>query len=223
MMNRRFILLPLFVLLSSLLKAQDSDFGIWYDLKADYNFAKGFRADFEACLRTVNDASEIDSWYLEPGIRYKFNKYFSAGVYYRFIMKMEKDGDYYARHRWALQAKGDMPVGRFTLSLRYRFQEQTKTYIKDPEDEKPIWFSRTRFEVDYDVKGLPLKPYANIEVWNQMFADNDIFIEETRYTIGAEYGIFKHSAIGLEYLYHVSNITKPAYRNIITVNYALSF
>lgn len=222
-MSRKMLLITLLILLSSALKAQNADFGIWYDLKADYRFAKGFRADFEACLRTVNDASEVDSWYLEPGIRYKFNKYFSAGVYYRFTKRIEDDGNYYARHRWALQAKGDLPVGRFTLSLRYRFQEQTKTYIEDPDDEKQIWFNRTRFEVDYDVKGLPLKPYANIEVWNELFADNGIFIDETRYIVGAEYRIFKNNSVGLEYLYHTSKISKPANRNILSINYFISF
>ena len=222
-MNRRLLLPLLVILLSPAVRAQDPDFGIWYDLKADYKFGKGFRADFEGCLRTVNDASEIDSWYIEPGIRYKFNEYFSAGVYYRFIKKIEDDGNYYARHRWALQAKGDLPVGRFTFSLRYRFQEQTKTYLEDAGDEKTIWFNRTRFEIDYDVKGLPLKPYANVEVWNQIFADNGIFIDETRYTIGTEYTVFKIHAVGLEYIYHVSHVSKPAYRNILSVIYSVSF
>ena len=220
-MNRKILIVLLAVILSPLLRAQDNtDFGLWYTFKTDKNLYKGLRADFEACLRTDQGGSHTDSWYLEPGLRYKFNKYFAAGIYYRFIQKAENDGQMHARHRIAGQLKGDLPIQRFTLSVRYRVQEQTKTYIKDPEDEVPVWFSRTGFEIDYDVPDLPIKPYASVELFSQMGVNNDIAFEDVRYTAGAEYKLFKRHTVGLEYIRHLSKISNPETRNIISVVYS---
>lgn len=112
--------------------------------------------DLEASIRTNEKAANIEKFYLEPGLRYKFNDYFNAGIYYRFIDQKEKDDKYHPRHRWFIQMKGTAPsMARFTLAVRYRIQQQFKTYIEDPEDEEPQWYQRIRFELDYDVREYP--------------------------------------------------------------------
>lgn len=221
MMIRRFSLLLLLLLPALALEGQKSDFGIWYDVKADHELIKNLRIDAEACVRTENNASDIESWYLEPGIRYKFNKYFSGGVYYRFIEQMEKDNRLHPRHRWFIQIKGDLPVYRFTLSARYRIQEQFKTYIDKPEDEIPSWYNRLRLEIDYDVPSIPLRPYINTELHSQLFASNDIMIEKMRYIGGIEYTLNKRHTFGLEYVYNTSKVSKPAYMNVISLTYSI--
>ena len=209
------------LLLPIALHGQKSDFGLWYDIKADHDLAKGLRIEAEASLRTDNNASRAETWYFEPGIRYKFNKYFAAGIYYLFIEKVEKDNRFHPRHRWFLQMKGDLPVNRFTLSARYRLQQQFKTYIEDPLDEVPKWHHRLRLELDYDVPSLPLKPYINTEIYNQIFVGNDIKFEKMRYIGGMEYTIAKTHTIGIEYLYQVSKVSKPAWLNVISLNYSV--
>src|SRR5512133_2795235 len=79
------------LLIPAVLTGQKSDFGLWYELSADRELVKGLRIEAEASLRTDNNASRAESWYIEPGLRYKFNKYFAAGIYYRFIEQMEND------------------------------------------------------------------------------------------------------------------------------------
>jgi len=218
----RSLFFSLFILFLPLgLMAQKSDFGLWYDIGASHELIKGLRIEAEASLRTENNASQVESWYFEPGIRYKFNKYFTAGVYYRFIEKMEKDNSLHPRHRWFLQVKGDLPVSRFTLSARYRLQQQFKTYIDDPEDELPAWYHRLRLELDYDVRSLPLKPYINAEIYNQIFIANNIKVEKMRYILGVEYTIAKRHTVGVEYLYQDSKVSKPAWFNAICLNYSI--
>ena len=175
--------------------------------------------------RTDQNASKVEKFYFEPGLRYKFNDYFAAGIYYRFteqretIDKSEGIYEFHPRHRWFVQLKGSLPVNRFTLSARYRFQEQFKTYIEDPEDEIPMWAHRLRLELDYDIKGLPLKPYASVEMQSELFASNDIMIEKWRYIVGADYTFNKKHTVGLEYIYNVSKDSKPAYMNVIGMTY----
>jgi opacity protein-like surface antigen len=222
MMNKNIFFLLLALLLPGTLWGQKTDFGIWYEIQADYSIIKGLRFDLETSLRTDQDASNIESFYLEPGIRYKLNKYLSAGVYYRYIEQKEKDDAFHARHRWFFQVKGDLPVKRFTLSARYRLQEQFKTYIEDPEDEIPVWGHRLRLELDYDIKGLPLKPYTSAEIYSQPSEQNETLADRWRYVAGAEYTFLKKHTIGLEYVYNVSKVSKPAYMNIIGIKYGLS-
>ncbi|MCK7530924.1 MAG: DUF2490 domain-containing protein [Marinilabiliales bacterium] len=116
------------MLLPAALVGQKTDSGIWYEAKAEKKIVKGLRFDLEASIRTDQNASHIEEFYIEPGLRYKFNDYFAAGVYYRFIEQEEKDDQFHPRNRWIAQVKGTLPsVYRFTLSARYRMQVQFKT------------------------------------------------------------------------------------------------
>lgn len=212
--------LLIWLLIPAALAAQDRDFGIWYEVSAETKIYKSLRFDLETSIRTNENASNAETFYAEPGLRYKFNDFFSAGLYYRFIEQREKDDKFYARHRWFFQLKGSLPVKRFTLSARYRMQEQFKTFIEDPEDEFPQWYQRLRLELDYDIRGIPLQPYVNAEMQSLLFARNDIFIEKWRYMAGMEYTVNKRHTFGLEYIFNMSKVSKPPYMNIIGITYS---
>jgi opacity protein-like surface antigen len=225
----RFLLVSFFLLSGSMaIKAQDTDFGIWYEVSGDYKIVKGLRFDLETSIRTDKNASNIKTFYLEPGLRYKFNDYFAAGIYYRFIEQDEtidkSEGIYelHPRHRWFIQLKGSLPVNRFTLSARYRFQEQFKTYIKNPEDEIPQWSHRFRLDLEYDIKGIPLTPYVNVEMHSLLFSSDSFMIDKWRYIAGAEYTVKKMHTFGLEYIFDTSKVTKPPYNHIICLKYGIS-
>ena len=222
-MIRRVSLVAMTLVLSVTLSGQKTDFGIWYDVKAEHKIIKHLRFDLEASVRTDQNASNIDKFFIEPGLRYKFNDYFAAGIYYRFIEQKEDDDRYYARHRWFLQIKGSLPAGRFTLSARSRIQQQLKTYIEDPHDELPAWYHRLRLEIEYDIKGIPLEPYINIEMHNLLFSPNNYAVDKWRYIAGAQYTFRKTHTFGLEYIYNESRVTKPAYENLLGITYTINF
>ena len=205
------------------LAGQKTDYGIWYEAKAEKKIYKALRLDFEASIRTDQRASHVEKFYFEPGLRYKFNDYFDAGIYYRLIEQEEDDGRYHARHRWFLQMKGSSPqVARFTLSLRCRIQEQFKTFVENAGDDEGEWYLRTRLEIDYNIKGIPLKPYLNTEMHSGLFAPNEYLADKWRSMIGLEYTLNKKHKFGIEYIYNESRVTKPAYMNIIGVTYSIS-
>lgn len=222
MMIRKSTIIILLVLLPVVLAGQKTDYGIWYEVRAEKKIVKGLRFDIETSIRTDQNASHIEEFYLEPGLRYKFNDYFAAGIYYRFIEQEEKDDKYHPRSRWIAQVKGTLPsVYRFTLSARYRMQVQNKTYINDIEDEEPLWGQRLRLELEYDVKGIPIKPYANVEAQRLLSVPTETTIDKWRYIIGAEYTLNKKHTFGLEYIYNESRVTKPAYMNLLGVTYSI--
>jgi hypothetical protein len=222
-MIRKLTIVLIALLLSANAAGQDTDYGIWYEAKADKKIWKGLRADFEASIRTNENARNIEKFYFEPGLRYKFNDYFAAGIYYRLIGQEEKDGNYHARHRWFAQAKATAPsFARFTLAVRYRIQQQFKTYIEDPEDEDSQWYQRVRLELDYDIKGIPLRPYVNAEMHMQLFDPNEFTADKWRAIIGVEYTIDKKHTFGLEYIYNESRVTKPPFENLLGVTYSVS-
>lgn len=211
------------LLLSAVAAGQTPDYGIWYEAKADKKVWKGLRADFEASIRTNENARNIEKYYLEPGLRYKFNDYLNAGIYYRYIGQKEKDGNYHARHRWFVQMKASAPtVARFTFAVRYRIQQQFKTYIEDPEDEDAQWYQRVRFELNYDIKGIPLRPYVNAEMHMQLLDPNEYRVDKWRTMFGVEYTLNKKHTFGLEYIYNDSRVTKPPYENLLGVTYSVS-
>jgi predicted porin len=223
MMTIRTTVLILFAfLLPAAVAGQKTDFGIWYEAKAEKKIIGNLRLDLETSIRTDRNAAHIDKYYIEPGIRYKFNDYLAAGLYYRLIKQNEDDGNYHVRHRWFLQVKGTAPeLYRFTFALRSRIQQQIKTYIEDPHDEVPGWYHRLRFELDYDIRGLPLKPYVNVEMHTMLFSPNEYTADKWRSMIGAEYTFNKRHTFGLEYIYNDSRVTKPAYENILGVTYSV--
>jgi len=221
-MIKSYIILLAAFLLPALVSGQKTDYGIWYEAKAEKNIWRGLRADLEASVRTNENAGNIEKFYFEPGLRYKFNDWFNAGVYYRLIEQKEKDYKFHARHRWFLQMKGTAPsVARFTFAARYRIQQQFKTYIEDPEDEEPQWYQRVRLELDYDIRGVPLKPYINVEMHNGLFNPNEIIADKWRSMIGVEYTLNKKHTFGLEYIYNDSRVTKPPYENLLGVTYSV--
>ncbi len=222
MMIRKAVNIFLCLLMPAVLYGQKTDFGIWYEVKAEKEIIDNLRFDLEASIRTDQDAAHIDKFYLEPGLRYKFNDYLAAGLYYRLTEQKEGDGSYHPRHRWFMQVRGTAPsVYRFTIAARYRIQQQFKTYIKDPDDEVPGWYQRLRFELDYNIRGIPLKPYVNAEMHFQLFSPNDYTVDKWRSMIGVEYTLNKRHTFGLEYIYNDSRVTKPAYMNVIGVTYAI--
>jgi hypothetical protein len=211
------------ILLSSQLFSQDNKFGIWYGADGSKKIVKGLKAEIAGALRTDENGSNIESFYLEGGLNYKFNKYISAGAFYRCIDQKENDGDFYFRHRLYADLKGNLPVGRFTLSARYRFQEQKKTYIKSVDDEDATFYNRFKFELDYNVPKIPLTPSFFVEYSGQAMVSNDIMIEKRRVGGGLSYDITKKQAVSFEYIYLSSKVTNPAYFNVLSLNYSVRF
>ena len=80
-MIRKTTIIFISLLFSVAAAGQKTDYGIWYEAKAEKKIWNDLRADVEASIRTNENARNIEKFYIEPGLRYKFNDYFNAGIY----------------------------------------------------------------------------------------------------------------------------------------------
>lgn len=207
--------------LSFTVKAQDNDFGMWYELGAEKKISRKWNVGTEAELRTRNDSKTLDRWSVGVNAEYKFFKGLKATAGYIFLnennqeeIDFKKDGlrpnkwtpSYWgARHRFHLSLTGSVDWNRFSFSLRERWQytyrpEATgKKYDFDEED----WVSvkgkgrnvlRSRCQVSYDIPHWKFDPFVNVELFNDKSG-----IQKSRYQVGVDYKIKKTHIFALTY------------------------
>lgn len=114
-----------------------------------------------------------------------------------------------SRHRFNVSLTFDKKlIGDFRFSLRERWQytwrpEQTiqrYSYLDAADVDKTYSGKgknvlRSRLQIEYDKKGLALKPYISAELFNAWS------VEKIRYTAGLDWNITKQHSIGAFYRY----------------------
>ncbi|MFZ0280693.1 MAG: DUF2490 domain-containing protein [Bacteroidales bacterium] len=215
----------LFILIGSGLAgySQKKDFGIWYGVAAEHKLADKLELDLSGVLRTFKDASKIEEFFLEAGLTYKFNDYFSAGASYRITENIEDDDAFHIRHKWFVDAKGTLPAGDLTVTARARFQQRYKTYFEDEEDKIPDSHVRTRLKVHYDIPNFKINPYLAAELFLPAFADVEKTVDKYRLSIGADYSFAKKHTVELEYIFQRDYLPKLSDINLISLQYNFKF
>lgn len=139
---KRTLLLTAIVAFAGLNTAQADDFGLWGDLAVQKNITKRFSVDAGIDLRAENELKDFTRIGAGVGLGFKATKWLSFGAGYTFLHdynlsetkpSYKKDGttfrgynvdDAYWRnkHRAAFDVSGAIPVGRFTITVRERYQ-----------------------------------------------------------------------------------------------------
>jgi hypothetical protein len=223
MMTRRISILIFTFLLSIAAVAQDKDFGIWYGVTGSHDLSKKLELNISAEVRTFSNASKIDEAFLEGGLAYDFNKYFSLGGSYRLSKSIEDNDSYYYRHKFMLDLKGTLPAGNFTFSGRLRFQARSLTYIKDDQDDKPDYTGRFKLKAVYKTPVFPINPYVYVESFSPLFSDKTRSVEKIRYSAGLDFKIAKNHSVDLEYIFQRDYLPHVSDISIISVNYNIRF
>lgn len=139
---KRTLLLTAIVAFAGLNTAQADDFGLWGDLTVQKNITKRFSVDAGIDLRAENELKDFTRIGAGVGLGFKATKWLSLGAGYTFLHdynlsetkpSYKKDGkafrgynvdDAYWRnkHRATFDVSGAIPVGRFTITVRERYQ-----------------------------------------------------------------------------------------------------
>jgi len=223
MMIRKYLLLILFIFISATIFSQDKDFGLWAGFDARHRLIKNLDIEGSAWIRSGNNASQIEKSYIEGGLRYKFNKFYSVAGYYRVEGSLEDDSDYYLRHKLFFDLKIANSSGNFNFSGRFRFQRGTKNYIEDEEDLLAKYYWRFKFKTEYDIPSFPLSPYAYFETFSPLFAGSGFSVDKERFSAGADLKINTKNSISIEYIYQKYLIRDMSVNNIISINYKIIF
>lgn len=115
------------------------------------------------------------------------------------------------RHRFNVSLTASQKLGDWKFSLRERWQytyrpaytvDERWSYLDQAYDGKEKTYDgkgknvlRSRFQIEYAKKGLPITPYANIELFNAWS------LQKTRYSAGIDWDINKQHTLGAFYRY----------------------
>ena len=195
--------------------AQDTekDFGSWASVEVSKKLTKKFAVEFEEEVRIFQNLTQIDRFLTSPGVVYSFNKYFRAGAGYAWIYDHDLNDEMWRnRHRYYGYLQGKMDWGRFTFSLREKFQT---TYYKE-KDQQYKSYLRSKLGISYDIKGFKAEPYLSAEMHYRLNNPDGNEIENWRYTLGVEYPFGKNFAVdGFFRLNRDVNVKNPVNMTII--------
>lgn len=214
---------------------------IWTSAEIRLKLVKGLNAFAEAEYRTHDKVSSTERWAGTLGLDYKICNYLKATAGYTYIhqqtiTEVTKKGNiipayWQPKHRAAFALTGSLDIGRFSLSLRERYQYtyRTSQWVKKfdedgitPKDDEWVKAKgkhvlRSRLEVEYNIPKSKFSPYISCEMYNSF---NDNFgIEKIRYTVGSSYKINKKHSVDLYYRYIANGDEDEEGGHIIGVGY----
>jgi opacity protein-like surface antigen len=199
--------------------AQEVDHGVWSSIELKKKFKKGVSVSLEEEYRLRENMQATDKFMTTLDLSWKPVSFLKGGISYTRIdynhpanKKHNWENYWELRNRYSVYLTGRYEIGRFELSLREKFQRTYRDSIVSSEfKSNPTDLIRSKFEVTYDVKRLPLKPYFSCEIFytlNEPTGDaanpSQKLVTEIRYATGLEYDLTKKLGIEAGYLYSTS-------------------
>ena len=216
--HKRFkIVLICIILLTSYfpLFSQDTDNGLWTSVEIKKKFKNGLSLSLEEEYKMRDNFSKTDKFETTIDLSWKPLSFLKGGIAYCRIdynhpSNNSNPTEYWElRHRYIAYLMGIYDIGRFSLSLREKFQQTYRVGVNaNVNKSNPTNIIRSKFEVDYNIRKSPFKPFASVEVYYALNEPDGIqdpaatkMVTEIRNAIGVEYSIKKNLAIEAGYLY----------------------
>lgn len=217
------LFLPLLVLISNYCIGQNNnDAGLWTGIGVQKEIIKDFDASFEQEIRLHNNLSNVNTVLTQLGTSYRFNKYFTAGLAYRYMQRNSLESGFGARHRWMLNATFRYKFNPFMLSWRVRFQTQNNEPYKDFNERIPTTHIRDKIALKLDLDE-PIMPYVGYEIWTALNGTESGTIDNMRFSLGAEFELGKNSELQVGYLNDRETLGTPAVRShILALGFSFS-
>jgi len=205
------------------IEARD-DFGSLLSASVSKKIIKGLHISFEEEFRTRSDFSEIERFSHDLELSYKPLNFLKMGGAYNLINYNHDKKGWEIRHRYYFYATGSLNAGRFTLSLRERFQSTKRQGVKETATRaNPKLYLRSRLKADYNIRKSKFTPYASVELFNTLNNPVKNDINQWRSTAGVEYKLNKKSALELYYRYTNYYDDEDIDRHLFCIGYAFKF
>ena len=241
---RRLLLILACTMLSASVMAETDDFGIWASVGASKKLSKAWSVGGELEYRSKDDLRKTDRWSVGADVSYKIAKWLKADAGYALLYNFNDSKTTYKnsgkpnkytpsywgiRHKIYASLTGTAEVGRFTFSLRERWQYKYRPektvdrwdYDEDEYEDKLVESKaknelRSRLQAEYDIAHSPLQPYASMEAYN---AWN---ITRMRYTAGTSLKVNKHHSFDIYYRFqHDTDKDSNPNRHILGIGYKI--
>jgi hypothetical protein len=203
-------------------KGQQNDFQVWSSATINLEVSEDLKLQLEEGYRLHENASQIDKQINDIGLSYRFSDYIKAALIYR----LEADWINADEYKWRSGLSADLTLrykpNRFTLGYRLRIQSSKI----DRNDKQAYMFNgfrhRHKISFEYDIKGIPLTPFVDCELFVEQSAYRGSEISGVRYWAGLDYPIGKMHSFALKYgIDQEMNTTDPLRSFIIALEYTL--
>lgn len=261
-----FLLVLINLLIAIPSKAGDG-LALWSSASVEKKLAKGLDVDFETEYRLYDNLSQTDRFSIGTSVSYRLYRNSAktlsvkADLGYNFLktynessitlkniennfQEYNEDEDYYLnKHRGYTSLSTQYEIGRFSFSIRERYQftyndsiavKETKyrysssldkLYPKETVEEyksaKKRNVLRSRFEIDYDMPGFKFNPFASIELFNDI--DNGLNLDKTRYSVGGNCSLAKVHSLKIYYVYQNNQDDDEPSGSAIGISYGYEF
>jgi hypothetical protein len=213
------------VILSAAVKSgfsQQTDFQFWPQVQVGYNLSAKFKISLEEEVRLRENASQIKKELTDLGITYKVNKFLRLCVKYRLELNYRNPDT----RAWQSGLYGDIllrgKLQRFQFDYRMRFQSAKIESISEVSSLNQLLTNRHKAGVSYDIKGIPLVPEIEAEIFIPISKQDPLIIEEYRLWAGLAYNINKKNEISLKFgVQQEVNVKDPWRAYILGVGYSL--
>ena len=186
----------------------------WFETEFSTKISKDLEFSLTPELR-FKDNFELNEYFLQTGLEYKFSKYFKLGAGYRFGYNINGDDEHESFGRFNVDAKTGFKWKNFNPKFRLRFTNDDDF----ADDNEATNYLRYKLELDYKIKKLNLEPYLLNEWYHDLEAKE---FSKSRFESGIMYKINKHNKIGAYYrVNNYLNSTKDN-KNILGLSYKFS-
>lgn len=236
-------------------ESRADDFGLWTDVEASQKIGQtGLSVDGNVGFRLNNDWKNVDRWNAGIALSYNLLPYLQLGGGYDFIYsyKHSECADHYrndgttwngynvtngywrTKNRFHVDLKGKVDVGRFTFSLRERYQatifnhtyarkdryrynaivdenDQTTYQLRDgyPESEQDLKKHKTTHYLRSRLAAEYNIPHCPVDPYATFELSNSLnngfSLDKRRLRVGADWKIKKGMHLCLGYVYNNGN------------------
>jgi len=208
------IWLLVFILFTSFYaKAQDveNDFQIRTEIKLSFNPLKNIELNLTPMLR-LDEKFQFDQYLFEGEAVYNPFKQLSFGAAYRFIGNQTNNNGMEYSGRYTIFAEAEKKLNRFKPSFKI-------SYTNYADEEYNNTFLRYKAGLKYDIAKSKITPELAFEAFHDISNSN---IYKLRYSVGADYKLFKNNSIGITYKldYYMQELRN---KHIISIGYKIKF
>lgn len=188
---------------------------LWIETKFSTKLSKKLELSVDPELR-FNEDFELNEYFIQPAIEYKFHKYFRLGAGYRFGFNVNKNDEHESFGRFHVDAKTGFKWKNFNPKFRLRF-----TNADDfSDDNAPTNYLRYKLKLEYNIRKLNLEPYIMNE-WYQDLDEKEF--SKSRFESGLMYKVNKHHKIGAYFRTNNYLNSNKDTKKIIGLSYKYSF
>lgn len=136
-------------------------------------------------------------------------------------------GGYSPTKRWQFSLKETMQYAHYLSGdpvdrMKYRYNDEDVLYLKETDQKavkaKDKMLLRSKFGIEYNVKGIPLNPFATAE-----YITGSQHTERWKFTAGADYKYLKKHKFSLFYRFQKESDDDEPNGHIVGLGYKFSF